>query len=197
MPTEKCITVYKFDELSEDAKEKAREWWREGGLNYEWYDSVEDDFKTIGKCLGINVTKIYFSGFSSQGDGACFEGSFSYEKGGVKKLMEYAPQDKELHRIAKELQQAQRVNFYQVYGTVKHRGHYYHKYETEFDLSRNDGESIANEEYFIELMRDLMDWLYHILEKEYEYLNSDEQVDETIMANEYGFTKEGKRSMVI
>ena len=32
------VNVYKFSELSEQAKEKARNWWREGGLNYEWWD---------------------------------------------------------------------------------------------------------------------------------------------------------------
>jgi hypothetical protein len=112
MPTKKCITVYKFDELSDEAKEKAREWWREGGLDYEWYDCVESDFKEIGKILGIDVTKIFFTGFSSQGDGACFEGYYEYAKGSVKKLKEYAPQDTELHRIAEELAQAQKRFFY-------------------------------------------------------------------------------------
>lgn len=32
------------------------------------------------------------------------------------------------------------------------------------------------------------------LEQEYEYQNSDEQVDEAIRINEYEFTAEGKRS---
>jgi hypothetical protein len=38
-------TVYTFDELSDNAKEKAREWWRSNGLDYEWYDSCIDDIK--------------------------------------------------------------------------------------------------------------------------------------------------------
>ena len=197
MPTNKCITIYKFDELSDEAKEKAREWFRDDALDYEWYDGVEDDFKEIGKLLGINVTKVYFSGFWSQGDGACFEGSYYYEKGSVKKLTEYAPQDKELHRIAKELQQAQKPNFYGVYGTIKHRGHYYHKMCTEIDLYRDDRETIIGEDDIIELLRNLMGWLYRTLEREYEYLNSDEQVDETIRINEYEFTEEGRRSVTI
>ena len=41
--------LYKFEELSEDSKEKAMEWWREGGLDYEWWDCVVDDAKEIGK----------------------------------------------------------------------------------------------------------------------------------------------------
>lgn len=39
----------------------------------------------------------------------------------------------------------------------------------------------------------LGDTFYSALEKEYEYLNSDESVDENIKANEYTFTESGKR----
>jgi hypothetical protein len=47
------VKVFHFDELDEDAKEKAREWWRDGGLDYEWWDSVVEDAKEIGKLVGI------------------------------------------------------------------------------------------------------------------------------------------------
>lgn len=36
-------------------------------------------------------------------------------------------------------------------------------------------------------------WLYRQLEREYDYLSSDEAVDETIAANEYTFTAAGRR----
>ena len=38
-----------------------------------------------------------------------------------------------------------------------------------------------------------MDWLYRTLEREYNDLNSDEQVDESIRTNEYTFTENGKQ----
>lgn len=41
-------------------------------------------------------------------------------------------------------------------------------------------------------MRAFADWIYRQLETEYDYQNSDEQVDESIIANEYEFTEEGK-----
>lgn len=199
MPVTKEVKVYQFDELSDDAKEKAREWYRDGGFDYEWWDSVEYDFKEICKLIGITDVKIYFSGFSSQGDGACFEGRYSYEKGNVKKLMEYAPLDTELHRIVKELQAVQRKTFYQLTATVKHSGHYYHENCTDIrvynaDFGCNDYDATKEQEDAIkELLRDLMRWLYRTLEKEYDYLNSNEQVDDTIRANEYEFTEDGKR----
>ena len=42
-------------------------------------------------------------------------------------------------------------------------------------------------------LRDLANWLYRELEQEYEYLISDEAVDETMVANGYTFTEEGRR----
>jgi hypothetical protein len=41
----------------------------------DWWDGVYDCFKTDMADIGIDVDRMYFSGFYSQGDGACFEGS--------------------------------------------------------------------------------------------------------------------------
>ena len=62
--------IFKFNELSEKAKEKAREWYRKSsdGETY-WSESVIDDAKNIGKLLGFDIAKVYYSGFASQGDG--------------------------------------------------------------------------------------------------------------------------------
>ena len=49
------------------------------------------------------------------------------------------------------------------------------------------------EDVVIEALRDLARWLYRQLEREYEYLSSDEAVDETIIANGYTFTETGRR----
>jgi len=43
----------------------------------DWYALVYDDFKHDMEIIGIDVDDMYFSGFSSQGDGACFEGRVS------------------------------------------------------------------------------------------------------------------------
>ncbi len=49
------------------------------------------------------------------------------------------------------------------------------------------------EDIVIEALRDLARWPYRQLEREYEYLTSDEAVDEAIAANDYTFTSDGKR----
>lgn len=200
-------TVYSFDELSDQAKEKAREWFREGRLDYDWWDSVYEDANQIARILGIDLcTKtvklmgggtrqepnIMFSGFWSQGDGACFEGNYSYAKGAAKKIRQYAPQDVYLHKIADGLQDVQRRNFYKLSATVRHRGHYVHEMCTEIDVYDNPSE--ANAEMVIELLRDFMRWIYKTLEKECDYLTSDESTDENIRCNAYEFCEDGSRA---
>ena len=49
------------------------------------------------------------------------------------------------------------------------------------------------EEGVIEALRDLARWLFRQLEREYDYLSSDDVVDETIVANGYTFTEAGQR----
>ena len=68
--------VYTFNELSDTAKESARDWYRSDPFP-DWHEFVIDGAKEVGALLGIEIDNIWFSGFSSQGDGACFTGSYS------------------------------------------------------------------------------------------------------------------------
>ena len=195
--------VYSFNELGEDAKEKAMNEYRENALDYEWYDCSYEGAKEIGALIGINIDKIYFSGFFSQGDGACFEGHYEYKKGGLKAIKAYAPLDTTLHAIARDLQIVQKRNFYKLSAKVKQSGHYMHErctavqvykdYEYFFDTddscargSTHDGAGV------VEALRDFMQWIYSQLEKEHDYLQSDASVTEMILENEYEFTIEGE-----
>ena len=189
--------VYTFDELDESAKQTAIDWFREGNLDYEWWDFVYDDATEIGKILGIEIDKIYFSGFSSQGDGACFEGSYSYEKGSVKNVKSHAPRDTELHQIALDLSKAQRKRFYQLTANVKQSGHYMHEMCTEINVYDDYGAlwcptDADTEDSIIETLRDFMRWIYKQLESEYDFQNSDETIIDNIEGNAYEFTENGE-----
>jgi hypothetical protein len=210
MPETIETTVYRLAELSDTARDKVRAWYREGGFDYDWYDSTFEDFEHICKILGIRLktrsvslmgggtrqkSRIYFTGFWSQGDGASFEAFYSYQKNAPREIRTYAPRDPRLHKIADGLQTVQRRNFYQLRADVSHRGHYYHAYcmaiSVERDSPTYQDMTDDAEETLIEALRDLATWLYRQLEREYEYLTSDEAVDEAITANEYTFTKTG------
>jgi len=192
----KEIEVYSFAELSEDAKEHVFEKHGDINVNHDWWYDY-DDKKEIAKLMGIDIDNIYFSGFSSQGDGACFEGNYEYRKGSVKAVMDYAPEDIELHRIVKELQSIQKRCFYSARASVKQSGHYMHKYCTKISVdfeNYNTGIDYYNQKYeedIIELLRDYMEWIYRNLEKEYEYLTGEDAIVETIEANEYEFDVDG------
>ncbi|OYR26501.1 antitoxin of toxin-antitoxin stability system [Brucella pseudogrignonensis] len=212
MPEIVETTVYRLAELSDAAKDNARGWYREGGFDYDWYDAVYEDFQRIAEILGIRLKTrtvglmgggsrqdacIWFRGFWSQGDGACWEGFYTYRKAASAEIRSYAPQDTTLHRIADALSAVQKRNFYQLRAEASHRGHYYHEYCMSIAVERDSPTwqdmTADAEDVVIEALRDLARWLYRQLEREYEYLSSDEAVDETIIANEYTFTDAGRR----
>ena len=204
-------TVYRLDELDVSAKERARAWYREGALDHDWFEFVFEDFETICGILGVRLKtdavrlmgaarskpRIYFRGFSSQGDGACFETYYSYEKAAPIKIRAHTPLDAEVHRIADALQAIQRRNFYQLRAEASHRGHYYHAFCMVISVERESQTyqdmTADAEETVTEALRDLARWLYRQLEQEYEYQTSDEVIDEAIAANEYTFTEDGCR----
>lgn len=198
MPITLTKDAYAFHELDDRAKENARSWWREGALDYEWFDAVYDDFDTIAQILGIEVDAKYFTGFWSQGDGASFTGSYRYAKGASANIRKYAPKDAELHRIADELQSAQKRVFYQAVASISQSGRYAHEMTMSVDVEPHDGREWSQDTYddtqgaIEDLMRDLARWLYRQLEKECEYLLSDENADDMIQANEYLFDENGR-----
>ena len=195
------IQTFTFNELDESAKETAIQNYREGNLEYNWWEWVYEDAKAIGALMGIDIDKIYFSGFWSQGDGACFEGDYSYAKGSVKAIKAYAPLDKELHQIALDLSKVQRPAFYKLSATVKQQGHYMHELCT--DITVYDGTSDFcyatddQEEGVKEALRSFMQWIYSSLEKEHDWLNADEQIIESIEANEHVFLANGESTYYI
>lgn len=186
--------LYKFNELNDKAKQKAIEdHSRFIGENFD-AEFIIEDAKTIAAIMGIEIKNIYYSGFWSQGDGACFTGSYAYKKGSVKAVKEYAPNDNELHNIVQGLHDIQKANGYDLTVTdLRHRGHYYH--EGCIDLNVFKGELFADtsvESTVKELLQDLMRWIYRSLEREYEYQTGEAQVIESIKANDYEFTEDGR-----
>lgn len=210
--------VYTFDELSDKAKERARDWWREASAgDNDFADNVLEEAARFGELLGIEFKQtpvkllngstryepaIYWSGFSSQGDGACFEGSYAYHAGGAEAIAAEVPDgtgdsNTELNRIARKLTALQAANGYALTASITKTSHHYtHERTVEIDVHAAD-DSEADEpttEALRELLRAFMRWIYRGLETEYEYQNSAEYIDETISANEYEFTEDGRRA---
>jgi hypothetical protein len=189
------IKTYSYAELSDKAKERARAWFREG-MNYDG-DCQIDDAKQCMAFLGFDIKEIYFSGFYSQGDGACFEGTWQASAVNAAGLKEHAPIDKELHRLADEFARLAKLEPEGSF-RVDHRGHYSHKFCTEFSFDEMQSDmQDQSEKDLKEASRDCMEWIFRQLQTDYEWHNADEQVAESIECNDYQFTEDGKRSVYL
>lgn len=200
-------TLYSFPELSAKAKEVARSWYRET-LDPD-YSAVLYDANQLASLMGISIDTrngssealaIYFSGFSSQGDGACFYGTYNYARGSQKAVREHAPLDTTLHSIVDRLQAAQKRNFYSLKARIcKNSLNYCHSNSVDIEtMDRNRPISKIVPESDCEAietaLRDFMNWIYKQLESEYDYCNSDSTVDADIRCNGYWFYENGKRA---
>jgi len=91
----------------------------------------------------------------------------------------------------------QRSNFYQLTASIRQRGRYSHAYSMAIEVERETatGHAIVDraDEALIAVLRDLANWLYRALEREYEFQTSDGAAAENIAANGYTFTAEGRR----
>lgn len=193
---QQTVNIYTFDELSDAAKQKAIDAARYWDVqDSEWWDFVYDNSKSVAALMGIDIDRIYFSGFWSQGDGACFEGPYSYERDSVNRVKEYAPQDSELHEIAEALAAIQKRNFYQLHATTYHSGFYQHsgcmRVNVERDSANYQDMTSDAESDLIDALRAFADWIYSRLESEYEYLTSDEYVKERLSDSGLEFTEDG------
>jgi hypothetical protein len=201
-------TVFTFSELSDAAKEKAREWWRTtSDIDL---DHVIDDAAAVADLFGLDIrTKtvrlmngktraepaVYWSGFWSQGDGASFEGTYAYCTGALHSVKNYAPQDAVLHAIVRRLQKVQARNFYRLTAEVHKSDHHYcHEMTMRFDVSRTDDARVSDDdaEELSDCLRDFARWIYRALETEWEYLASDEVIDELMDVNGYEFDEGGR-----
>lgn len=211
--------VFKYSELSDSAKGRARDWYRSASEGDNFFaETVYDDAATIGAIMGIDLCQarktkldgsplytptIYYSGFWSQGDGACFESTYRYKKGALSALRKHiggeSKGDKELLRICKALQDIQRKYFYRLQASTKHSGHYYHSGCMRVSVDYvgdyyTDSETDKGEDEITQALRDFADWIYDQLESAYDWENSDENVAEVIAMNGYEFTEEGERA---
>ncbi len=189
--------------VRDEILDKHRHWNVE---HLDWWDGVYDCFKADMEKIGIEVDKMYFSGFWSQGDGACFEGRVD----DWSKFLAYVGYT---CPALISLADSSGWKF-----SVDHSGPYYHENCTDFHTciatldchDADDEEDFARvfspykseiqtaawmaliadykyvdlEQEFTEAFKDHMRTLYSSLEAEYDHLTSDESVLEALDAND-------------
>lgn len=207
-------TEFKFSELSDRAKDKARGEYRSGDYpGYDWWDGVYEDAVRMGALIGIEISTtqhlshmpngkpyttidISFSGFYSQGDGASFEGSYRYKPDAVAKVTAEC-KDQMLLRIAEQLtviQLTRRLQGHEPWKATIPRSPRNYIKTIVLDADDLDPHESIDEDVETEMlgvMRDFADWIYKQLEAEYDYLTSDECVDERLNDDETLFDEDG------
>ena len=175
------VKAYKFDELSEAAKKRALNAFRDINVEYDWWDGAYDTICTAGNLLGLDIDRIHFDAYLY----CIFNANYEYVRGAAKAVKAEFPQDTELHDVARKLQDLQKRHFYSLSCAVREA------------RSMNRYECFRfGEDYECKDLGDIIDdfahWARVLLRDEYKYLTSDEAIQEAIEANEYEFTEEGK-----
>lgn len=184
----KTYTTYKFNELPAEAKAKVLKNNHDINTEENWYEYYFDEVHERLEDLGYNNVDISFSGFWSQGDGASFTADID--------LIKWLKEHKRLSYYKKLIKDIDSEN---IYGNIKRIDNYYSHYNTcntsiygsyltdeKFKLVDQLMEEIESER------RQLCKEIYKQLEKAYDYLTSEEAIIETLEANDYDFTLDGK-----
>ena len=144
------VTTYSFTELDERAKERARDWYRIGALEYDWWEYVYEDAERIG----LKIT--------------------GFDLGRAQSITG------ELQKGVHEVVQSIIAEHGSSCGTYKFAQAYYSRKHSGWPMDEEEFTQQLLEEYRV------------ILDHEYEYLLSDECIDESLEANDYQFTEQGE-----
>lgn len=201
----------KFNELSKRAQQRAIE--DAPQQLGEWFDGqwVTDEWKDILIALGFWDIQIHWSGFCSQGDGACFTGSWCASWVEPNRLAYYiSPNDPDKYGDF-----AQRMNGLcslmvaaaddggdslgetiedellpvVTHAKLAHVGRYNHENSIDFEVEPYGNDAVRQE--FIDWCKDLMRMIYKDLEETYEYETSEESARDYIAGNELDFDEDG------
>ena len=159
------INVYEFDELTEKAKENAINKLADINVDYEWWDSTYDDAENIG--LKLKTFDL------DRNRHATGEFILSATEVAANVIRDHGDQC-ETYKTAQEFLDEQ----------------------NKYPMPDDDSDEFSVwEDKMLELedefLKSLLEDYSIILQKEYEYLTSEEAIIETIKANDYEFTEDG------
>lgn len=208
----------KYEELSDEAKVTAREWWKELEAQ-DWGSSrasdLYEDFAICCSHLGITIKQegvkhvrgdrtwhstewgIYWSGFWSQGDGLVIDGTWQAEDVDLDALLTHANDDA-LTRICTEMT-VLKLRWPQATATIttvsSGPGLGYLSLDTDSGFETSDGTPGWIGEEDTKALKRLIEracmWMYDQLEENYNYDTGDEAAEEAITANGYEFDEDG------
>lgn len=167
------ITLYQFVELSTEAKEKAIEKNRHINVDYDWWDWLYEGMSEVG--VKVNSFDIYYKNIDITIEDSQYTAKKTIENysegNGLAKISKQFIADRDA--LIKKLGEGNDIAGYSV------KDEFINKYDEEIEY--------LEEQYRREVSKKILDWLI----EDYEYLQTDEAIEETLIANEYDFTEDG------
>jgi len=162
--------LYEFAELSEDAKEAAINNLSDINVDYEWWESVYDDAENVG----VKITSFDLDRNRNA------DGKF------INYALDTAEAIKANHGESSESYKTAEAYLQERAAFIK----------AELEANTDDDEftedDIDTEDIDMDFLKSILEDYSIMLQHEYEYLTGAEAIRETIEANEYEFTAEGK-----
>jgi len=181
MPKTRTITVYNFSELSEDAKENAIENLADINIELEWWEPIYEDLKSIGfECKGFEIYR-YCKLIATE----------SYRTV-AKKVLEQHGQSCGTYTLAFQFIETHQNLSYRLdrlldmYHSGKYQDHREQWLSEKIDDLENQIEELESKFH-----NDMENDYRLMLEKEWDYLTTEEAIVNTIETMEYEFDKNG------
>lgn len=222
----KEVKLYQYAELDRRAKAKARDWLREAQAGDNFFaEYVTEEFKDeiLPACGFTLQSGPSWSGFWSQGDGACFGGTWRASACKPQEYLKVRPIKYRRPHGKTQICEANKRWHDAIAPLVELAAKYPHAYasfsaddrgkwmrlesfdtgiecdDDWYDKATPEERKAATDdndaagEAFIDAAREIANAFYRTLEAEYDYQYSDKQIAEAIRANEYEFTRDGER----
>jgi hypothetical protein len=199
---EEMVKVCQFSELSEGAKEKAREWFKDRmneGFDFE-AEQITEDFSYELEELGYPTEDIRWCLSHVQGDGVAFYGDINYD--GFLKISDRLLNDDDVKLLRNNLDNIG-INI-KIYSNDYHYNHF-NTMSLETDVRiyfDEEKEELSNKitciiDDLIDSIKDeikvVSKRLARVGYEQIDYFHSNTYIDETIEANEWEFTEDGER----
>jgi len=186
------IQIYKFNELGEEEKETAIQNQRENEfyLDYEWYDYLHEEFKEELNKIGVDCKSFLWdlnsrNEFKAEDLKVIDNQKFLKEVGFINWL------------VMNELRE-DKTTLYDIFLNEDGEADLSYEFNNEDDFNNKEYEErqkeadeiiVKIENYFDEKFKEF----HNRLQKDYDYLLSDEAIKEYLENNEYEFKKDGSR----
>lgn len=187
-----AVDLYKFDELSDEAKEKAREEWRVDEPSWDWWEFIEMEWgKKLEEYFELSKNWLSFSLYGGSGDHVAIKAKYSKPK----LLDEFVDSLKLSPMRTSWLKQLalgnvsvspSNWNYFQIDVGWDSDVYGYELIEKWVEGFRSEWKKFA-EERIIDIVGDIA----RDLTREYEWIMSDEYVDDHLIANGYEYLEDG------